>query len=57
MTESIDVSGKMDPEKVAKKIVLDIAKGKKEIYPGIAKTANKISKISFKRIIKIINSN
>lgn len=57
MTENIQSTDKMKPEKIASIIVSGINKEKKEIYPGIARLANLMNRISFKRISKIINAN
>lgn len=57
MTSDLRSTDKMKPEKVASIIISGIDKEKKDIYPGIARLANLMSKISFNRISKIINSN
>lgn len=57
MTKDLKSTDKMNPEKVAAIIVSGIDKGKLEIYPGIARLANLMSKVAFKRISKIINTN
>jgi len=56
LVATIDNADKMDSDKVASIIVKGMIKGKKEIYPGIAKVANLVSKISFSRIAKLINT-
>ena len=57
MTSTLETNKKMEAKKVAEIIIKAIEKGNIEVYPGIAKMANVISKISFKRISSIINSN
>ena len=57
MTKELKSSDKMKPEKIAFIIISGMQRGKKEIYPGVARLANLMSIISFKRISKIINSN
>ena len=46
----------MTPEKVAITIINETLKGKKEIYPGIAKMANFMNKVLPKKIAEIINA-
>ncbi|MEL6560720.1 MAG: SDR family NAD(P)-dependent oxidoreductase [Bacteroidota bacterium] len=57
MTKDLKSNDKMKPEKIAANIVSSVQRGKKEVYPGVARLANLMSIISFKRISKIINSN
>ncbi len=56
MTEEINDPKKMTPEKVASLIIAGLNNGKEEVYPGIAKVANVMSRINFKRILKIVNA-
>jgi uncharacterized oxidoreductase len=57
LIENIQSRDKMNPEKVASIIVSGVQKGKTEIYPGIARLANMMRKVSFKKISQIINKN
>ena len=57
MTKNLKSSDKMNPKKVASIIISDFKKGKTETYPGIARFANIMCKVSFKKISEIINAN
>lgn len=55
MTANIDNPSKMDSDKVASIIIEGIEKERLEVYPGVAKFANFMSKFLFNRIANVVN--
>ncbi|RMA58022.1 SDR family oxidoreductase [Ulvibacter antarcticus] len=55
-TKDIVSNSKMNPEKVASDIINGLERKKKEIYPGVAKTANVMNLFFPKKIAKIVNN-
>jgi len=56
MTEDVKNNGKMSPEAVASTIISGIEKGKKEVYPGMSKVANFMTKVASNRIEALMNA-
>lgn len=56
MTETVDVNNKLSPDQVATSIIEGLDKNKKEVYPGMAKAANFMSKVLFSKIESLLNA-